>query len=227
MKFQTIVIFIVVSLCFQCSMSRKTACVDYGTQKLTEQFRYAKKGKLQPQPPIAAQLETFLLDMPLTDLSASNTELWKPNLLTPSPVLINQTVPTDTVPMREADSLKTELLKARVELLKLEQEQQQKRFENGGPSGDELGSVQEKADKLATASLVLAILGAVLLIPALSAVSGGFLALVLLLDLVGVSLAIASLLKFQDAMNKKGKRKAIISLAIIFGFWTYNKKLDN
>ncbi|MEQ8241643.1 MAG: hypothetical protein RIA69_20690 [Cyclobacteriaceae bacterium] len=219
MKFQTIVILIVVSLCFQCSMSRKTACVDYGTQKLTEQFRYTKKGNVQSQTPIAAQLETILLDMPLERLSASNTELLQPSLLKSSPELIyNKVIPTDTVPKRIADSLKTELLKAQVELLKLEQEQQQKRYESGGLGGDRLGSIHEKADKLATASLILAILGALLFIPALSAASGGFLVLVLLIDLVGISLAITSLVKFQDVMNKKGKRKAIIGLSIIFGF---------
>jgi len=67
------------------------------------------------------------------------------------------------------------------------------------------------------ASLLLSILAGLLLIPALSAVTGGLLVLVILFDLLAIGIGIASLVKFGKTDNKKGKWKAILGLSLVFG----------
>jgi len=165
-------------------------------------------------------LKKILLEMPVGQLTASLNEEagldLEQHLNRNFELFI---IKADTTPTSEVDSLKKALLKTQIKLLELEQDQRRQSYETGGVNTPtrRRDPSHEKANKMGGASLLLSILAGLLLIPALSAVTGGLLVLVILFDLLAIGIGIASLVKFGKTDNKKGKWKAILGLSLVFG----------
>jgi len=201
----------------QCTQPKVASCEDvlFSKQKNERYERRKFKAKHALSAIQKAQLDNIILDMPLSNLTASADN----GVIDISSFVKSDferlSIRRDTT--KTIDSLKNESIKAQLKDLTLETKNKKEIYESGTPRKERRNPKKEKADKQGKAALFLAILAGILFIPALAAAGGGLMALVLLLDIIALGLSISSLIKYARLNIKTGRWRPIVSICLIFG----------